>query len=622
MAGLKDLEGARAILEQATRLDPKNVSAWISLGSLHLQRKDPKEAEKAFLSARSSDETSKTAVASLASFYRMTGNSEKAEQIFKDALARFPADPVIYSQMKDFYLRSRRVDDAEKVLRTAAAAGKDPTPTLDLAEFLSSQNRPDDARKLLLEAKSRFPESIEVAIQIAENLLPDRPDQAKQEIDRILKAEPHNPAGHILLGRYQYGTGQFKEAAETLAKEPAISSPFPQVHYFLGKISMRNGKADEAQTHFEESARMSDRYLAPKIALAELFITTGRYSDARQQVEQTLKIDSRNVPARLMNATLDSINKNYVAADKEYAALVREFPNQPDIHHQIALSEMTRGRTNEAEKSFLRALELAPQSEQLFAELIGFYAQIKQTERAMQKLNTIPDSQKTAFHYELTGMTAELAGKDADAESAYKKALEKDSNRIAVETRLFSLYLRTGRQEEAARQLDVLAEKPLAPKNVVYAMKGSLQTSRGDSAEAEQSYKKALELDPQTDLAANNLAYMLADEDRDLTTALQMAQDVKRRHPEDPTIADTLGWIYFKLNQIPQAKSQAEIAVSKRPGNGEAQYHLGEIYRKNSEFPKAEVAFKKALSDPRFKQKDLAETALRDVQKKILAPKN
>jgi Flp pilus assembly protein TadD len=114
---------------------------------------------------------------------------------------------------------------------------------------------------------------------------------------------------------------------------------------------------------------------------------------------------------------------------------------------------------------------------------------------------------------------------------------------------------------------------------------------------------------------------MLAEQGRDLTEALQMAQDVKKRHPEDPAIADTLGWIYFKLDNIPLAKTQAEFAASKQPQNGEVQYHLGEIYRKNSEFAKAEAAFKKAVSSPQpFKQMDLAETALKDVQK-ILAPK-
>jgi tetratricopeptide (TPR) repeat protein len=616
----KDLEDPKLALTQAINLDPRNVSAWISMGRLHLQRKDLKEAEKAFLNARSADETSGSAVVSLATFYRLSGNLEKAEQIFKDALERFPADREVYTQMSDFYVRSRRFDDAEKVLRTAIAAGNDPTPTLDLAEFFSGQYRLDDARQVLLEAKSKFPESTALAIRIAENLVIDKPDQAKQEIDRVLKADPNNPAGYVLLGEYQYNIGQFDAAAETLGREPAISSPFPQVHYLLGKISSRNGKADEARTHFEESARLNDRYLPPKIALAELFIGTGQHSDARQQVQQTLKIDSRNVPARLINATLDSINKNYVAAEKEYSALVREFPNNPDIHHQIALSEMTRGRTNEAEKSFVRALELAPRSEQLLAELIGFYAETKQTERAMQKLNAIPDSEKTAFHYELIGMTAEQAGKIEDAEPAYKKALEEDPNRIGVEGRLFNLYLRTNRLDEAAKTLDVLAEKSPA-KNNVYAMKGALETSRGDNTAAEQSYRKALEFNPETDLAANNLAFMLAEEGRDLQTALQLAEGVKRRHPEDPAIADTLGWIYFKLDLIALAKSNAEFAVSKQPKNGEVQYHLGEIYRKNSEFAKAEAAFKKAISDPQFKQKDLAATALKDVQKTLAIKK-
>jgi hypothetical protein len=43
----------------------------------------------------------------------------------------------------------------------------------------------------------------------------------------------------------------------------------------------------------------------------------------------------------------------------------------------------------------------------------------------MQKLNSVPDDQKQAFHYELMGVIAAESGKRQEAEDAYKKLLRK-----------------------------------------------------------------------------------------------------------------------------------------------------------------------------------------------------
>src|SRR5262249_13000592 len=127
---------------------------------------------------------------------------------------------------------------------------------------------------------------------------------------------------------------------------------------------------------------------------------------------------------------------------------------------------------------------------------------------------------------------------------------------------------------------------------------------------------KALQMDSSLDLAANNLAYLLAQEERDLQTALGLAQQVRRRQPQDPVAADTLGWIYYKLDRLVLARDQARFAASQQSENGVYQYHLGEIYRKNSQNAEAAAAFKKAISSPRdFKEKKLAEIALKEVEK-------
>jgi len=614
-AGLKDYSESVEWLEKAVTLDAGNAAVWISLGSVRAQQKNFPEAEKAFLKAREVDPKGKNTLISLANYYRVAGSPEKAAAVFNDALSQFPADSAVYSPAADFYLGQKRNDEVERIFRAAqAASASDPAPTIALADFFQIMNRAEDSRKLLLDAKLKFPDNIPLSAKLAANLMADKPDQAKKEIDQILKAEPKKPVGHVLLGELQYASGQFDAAAETLGKEPALGSAFPQVHYLLGNLASKKGKVDEAQGHYQQSIKVDKRYIPALVALANVFLVKGKLLDAGATVRQALEFDPRNKSGRLIKAVIDAADKNYSAAESGFSDLAKEFPGDPEVHRQMGLYLISRGRNVEAEKSFTRALDLAP-NEQSFRDMTIFYLQTKQIDRARQRLDSVPDAQKQAFHYELIGMTAEQAGKLQDSEMAFKKALEKDPNRLGAASQLFNQYLRTGRLDDALKSLDGL-EKKFPSSAMVSALRAEVKAIQGNSRESEANYRKALQIDPNIDVAANNLAFLLAEEGRDLEFALGLAQGARQRQPQSPEIADTLGWVYYKLDRPILARGQAEFAVSVQPQNGGFQYHLGEIYKKNSQNAEAVKAFKKAVSSPTdFKEKSLAEAQLKDMLK-------
>ena len=127
---------------------------------------------------------------------------------------------------------------------------------------------------------------------------------------------------------------------------------------------------------------------------------------------------------------------------------------------------------------------------------------------------------------------------------------------------------------------------------------------------------QALQIDPNSEVAANNLAYLVAENGGDLQSALGWAQAARKKQPENPGIADTLGWIYYKLGNHVLARDQLQFAVSKEPGNGVFQYHLGMIYKANKQLPDAERALRRVVSIPQeFKEKQLAQAALKEISK-------
>ena len=95
--------------------------------------------------------------------------------------------------------------------------------------------------------------------------------------------------------------------------------------------------------------------------------------------------------------------------------------------------------------------------------------------------------------------------------------------------------------------------------------------------------------------AANNLAYILSENEGDLERALQLAEAARAAAPEDPRIADTLGWILYKRGDHQRAVGLLKESVTKLPENAEVQYHLGMTHYQLTDHQSARVALNKAL---------------------------
>ena len=113
-------------------------------------------------------------------------------------------------------------------------------------------------------------------------------------------------------------------------------------------------------------------------------------------------------------------------------------------------------------------------------------------------------------------------------------------------------------------------------------------------------YEEAIRLDPNLAIAKNNLAYLMADEGKNLDRALDLAQEAKAQLPENANVADTLGWVLFKKG-IPEAAIGylQEAEASFKPGDadlGVVRVHLAMAYEANKQPDKAREALARALA--------------------------
>lgn len=106
---------------------------------------------------------------------------------------------------------------------------------------------------------------------------------------------------------------------------------------------------------------------------------------------------------------------------------------------------------------------------------------------------------------------------------------------------------------------------------------GALEQS-GDWAQGRAALAKAVALAPREPLALNYLGYAQAERGVDMAASLALLERAHALKPADHSIADSLGWAYFRSGNAQRALPLIEAAAAGDPVNAEIAEHLGDIY--------------------------------------------
>jgi Flp pilus assembly protein TadD len=142
-----------------------------------------------------------------------------------------------------------------------------------------------------------------------------------------------------------------------------------------------------------------------------------------------------------------------------------------------------------------------------------------------------------------------------------------------------------------------------------------LYEKQGNWEDAKRSAERAHSLDPGSPFIANNLAYLYLEHGGDLNVALSLAQQAKQKLADSPIVADTMGWLYYKLRFPEAAVTQLTESVQRAPANPVYRYHLGMAYIAAGRPGDAASSLRQALSNPNFPDAANAKTALDQLAK-------
>jgi len=597
LAGLKDLDAAVSQLEEALQLSPDRSATYASLGQVELGRGHRAAAEQAFKRAVELAPKAASSHLALAGFYWATDRWTEAEPELFEALAVEPNNVLALRAMATFYLTTKQTPKAEQYLRRVFDLTKSAESTLALADYLVLQKKDADAHDLLQpltkDPKATSAASLRLAVL---DRADGHPTEAYRRVDSILSSDPKHLQALVLKSTFLL---EDKKLDDALAAATAATEAHPEslaAYSMLGRVQAARRQTDAAIAAYQQAIRLNPLGTESKIALARLQLAKGRTDSSIGLAQEALTAQPQNADARLVlvQASIQRGDLQRAAADLD--VLRAKFPDSAAVHLQSGMLLGRQRRLAEARREFERARQLAPDS----LEVIGGLIALDLSEGARDAARARADALSNATDVKpaalmLAGRTYAATGDLKKSEELFRRVLKDDPSQLSAYAALGQLYARQNRIAEGLAEFEALAKRDPKPVAAL-TFAAMLKESQGDKPGAQQRYERALQLDPNAAVAANNLAWMYAEHGGNLDIALQLAQTAKRQLTNTPQVNDTLGFIYYKKNLPLLALPLLEATVEKEPSNPEYHYHLGLAYSRAGEKVKASRSLNRALA--------------------------
>lgn len=243
------------------------------------------------------------------------------------------------------------------------------------------------------------------------------------------------------------------------------------------------------------------------------------------------------------------------------------------------------------------ALEKDPDNWQLVRILAVRELRMRQPERALARI----ESFEATGAGSLPGLKAQVytaLGRLPEAEAAARENFDRTPRGPNAVNLLVGILQEQDKVDEAI----ALLEEELGGSQRGLALHfelGKLYRLKGDYDRAVQHLERAHQLQPDWVPPMNDLAYTLADTNRDLDRAIELARTAKARAPESDAVADTLGYAYYKKGLYEPAtfelRAAIELANARGYQSADYQYHLGLALQAMGQDDEARRAFDEAL---------------------------
>lgn len=488
------------------------------------------------------------------------GKVDEAIAAYEQALTLVPKAAEIHAELAGLYARQNKATESLREGQAALAIDPDNREAhriLGLVQAALGHQTPDRTR--------------------SRAMLTD----AISHLERVVSPDRRDPLSELTLGQLYVETESYPKGITTLQLFLLDQPGYPEAMMLLAQAYDETGHPAEAIDLVEQVIEDQPAQLQTRAWLGELYEKSGRWKDAAATWADLATRSPRNAQAYRLRQATALVNAGDLEGGRaQLLALTKAAPRDISLWYLLSQVERRTGNAQGAEDAAKQIAQIDPNDGRgplALAEAQaarGDYAGVVATLRP--RVGAATDADVTSGTY--GRMVGDLAGalQQAGDRAGAVQVLETARKRVPDDTDL---------QFELASAYDRV----------------------GQFDQAESILRGVIGKDPANAQALNYLGYMLADHSSKLPEALDLIQRALKIDTDNPSYLDSLGWTYFRLDQLQDAQSPLERAATALPRVSVIQDHLGQLYFQMKKYREAATAFDRALSGDR---EDLDVTAV------------
>ena len=235
--------------------------------------------------------------------------------------------------------------------------------------------------------------------------------------------------------------------------------------------------------------------------LAELYFKTGHIRDAVTESQDILKRDPNNLDARKLLGriylrSLGDMQSGTQSSEvlklaiEQYSQIVRAEPDNSEYHLLLGRLYIIDKDYVKAEGEFKAARNIQSDSEEAVVNLAYLYNEEGDTKKAVEVLQSLPDSQRSTKLYAVLGYTFEQQHEFKPAINAYRHAIDLDKDNLDAQRGLANSLLGDNQIDAALEQYKQVADAD--PQDAqAYVRMSEIYRREGKFSDAMATIKKA-----------------------------------------------------------------------------------------------------------------------------------
>ncbi|WP_426687334.1 tetratricopeptide repeat protein [Rhodanobacter ginsengiterrae] len=400
--------------------------------------------------------------------------------------------------------------------------------------------------------------------------------EARRQLDILVGSgdpDAWRQFGRVLVGaRDQAQAARLLEALATPQRLPADAHAW----LAMSELGDRFGRHTYA-VQIAEAAMQRFHNAETYAWAAQMKFKDGDRAGAAALLQKAIAKEPKNIQLRLAYAGMLGQSGDYAAASK----LLAQGPQNADTYAMRA-GLAAHLHDDKALATLYRQLQAAPADVRAHsAYLLGQLAEMQNRPAdALAWYDQVGDDDEHAFDADLrSAMILHTQGKRSDAHAlleqlqlAYLDQPAQLRQAWQADAELYLTEQNYAKAEAAfSHALQVVPDDP----GLLYG-RGLTYAEAGQVDQAVQDFERLLKIKPGDVDASNALGYTLADANRDLPEAERLISTARAAKPDDPAIADSWGWLQYRLGHLDQAADTLRGAWVARK-DADVGVHLGEV---------------------------------------------